>query len=195
MFHDYIDANWILCASPIIRGAVNQIIGQAGFREQDREDLEQDLLLHVLRRLKSFDPAKGKPGAFVSMLVKRQRASILRDRRALKRRGRAVVSLHVLVPVDENDLVELGQTISRRENDARRQCHPRSDEEMAQLQADVRDTIAKLPPDQRTLAERLQHQTPSEIARQTGVPRTTLYELIRPIRRRFERAGLKDYIG
>jgi len=37
-------------------------------------------------------------------------------------------------------------------------------------------------------------RTPTEVARRTGLPRGTLYESIEALRRRFEKARLKEYL-
>jgi DNA-binding NtrC family response regulator len=58
---------------------------------------------------------------------------------------------------------------------------------------DVEEVIERLPKDLRTFAIRLKSQNVSEIARKTAVSRTTLNESVKRLRRRFERAGLKDY--
>src|SRR5262245_10362047 len=46
---------------------VRQMVGRAGFTRHDRDDLKQELLLHVLERWKHFDPAKSHPYAFATM--------------------------------------------------------------------------------------------------------------------------------
>jgi RNA polymerase sigma-70 factor (ECF subfamily) len=99
-----------------------------------------------------------------------------------------------IIDYDDNGPIELGETISQREYNARRRRFPRSPAELAQLAGDVADVLAKAPEELRDLAERLKTQSVSEIARDTGVPRTTLYEAVRHLRRRFESAGLKEYL-
>ena len=54
--------------------------------------------------------------------------------------------------------------------------------------------LDRLPPKLRDLAERLKGDSLSQIARDTGVPRTTLYESVRRLRQIFERAGLGKYL-
>jgi hypothetical protein len=59
---------------------------------------------------------------------------------------------------------------------------------------DITEVVTKLPDELRDLAERLKTRSVSEIARDMGVPRTTLNESVRRLCRRFESAGLKDYL-
>ena len=194
MLHDDFNEKIDRFTCGIIRRKVNQLIGRAGFTRQDREDLEQELVLRLLQALPSFDPAKAHRNVFVTTVIERCVANILRDKQAQKRDHRRGSSLHLMVDIGEDGKIELGDTIGQRELDARRCRHPRSDEEIAQIVQDLADVMAKLPDELRGLAERLKTRTKSEIARDMGVPRTTLNESVRRLRRRFESAGLKDYL-
>jgi RNA polymerase sigma-70 factor, ECF subfamily len=176
----------------LIRRKARRMIGRAGLTASDQPDLEQELVLHLLRRLPA---AAGQPQcrALVNTVLDRCLANILRDLLAQKRNPKRVGSLHQRVPTEEGQ-AELGQTISREEQDARTGRQPRSDEERVDLQQDLAAALARLPPDLRELAERLQHQGVAEAARSTGVPRTTLYAGLRRLRQHFEQAGLRAYL-
>lgn len=178
----------------IIRRKINQLIGRAGFTRQDGDDLQQDLILRVLQSLPSFDSDQGHRNKFITAVVERHVANILRNKQAEKRDHRRISSLNVKVTISEDEATELAQTIGQRELDARRGRHPRSDEELAQLAQDMAEVIVKLPEDLRDLAERLKTQSVSEIARAMGIPRTTLHDSVRRLRQRFENTGLKDYL-
>ena len=194
MLHDDYQQKIDRFARGIIRRKVNQLIGRAGFTRQDREDLEQELVLRLLQALPSFDRAKAHRNVFVTTVIERYVANILRDKQAEKRDHRRIGCLDVMMEITDEGPTELAQTIGQRELDARLGCHRRSDEELAQLARDIADVMAKLPDELRELAERLKSQTKSEIARDMGVPRTTLNESVRRLRRRFESKGLKDYL-
>ena len=179
----------------IVRRKVKQLIGRAGFTKQDREDLEHDFYARVLQGMRSFDSSIAHRNKFVTTIVERYFANVLRDKRAEKRDHRRINSLHVMVDIGEDEKVELAQTISQRELNAQRHRYPRSEEELAQLAQDLADVMPKFPNELRDLAERLKTQTLSEIARDMGIPRTTLNESVCRLRRRFESARLKDYIS
>jgi RNA polymerase sigma-70 factor (ECF subfamily) len=51
-----------------------------------------------------------------------------------------------------------------------------------------------LPDELRDLCERLRDDTMAEIAREMGVPRTTLYDRLSKLRDAFREAGLEDYL-
>lgn len=178
----------------IIRRKINQLVGRAGFIRQDRDDLQQDLFLRVLQSLPSFNSRRGHRNKFITAVVERHVANILRNKRAEKRDHRRIGSLNVMVRIGEDETTELAETIGQRELDARRGRHPRSQEELAQLAQDMAEVIAKLPEELRDLAERMKTQSVAEIARDMGIPRTTLHESVRRLRQRFEKAGLKHYV-
>ncbi len=178
----------------IIKKKVRQIVGRAGFTKQDRQDLEQELLARLVQSLKSFDPNQAHRKSFVTAVVERDVANILRDAKAEKRDHRRIGSLNVTIEVTEDGPTELADTIGNREYDARRCRHPRSAEELAQLASDLAEIVAALPDDLRDLAHRLKTQSISEAARDLGVPRTTLNHSVRRMRERFVQTGLREYV-
>src|SRR5262249_60799384 len=116
--------------------------------------------------------------ALVNTVLDRCLANILRDRGALKRDPSRVRSLHQQVPTEEGQ-VELAQAISQEQRDARTGRQPRSAEEQVDLPQDLAEVLARLPPDLRKLAERLQHQNVAAAARSLGAPRPALYPRLR----------------
>ena len=178
----------------IVKRKVRQIIGRAGYTAQDREDLEQELLTRLVQSLKSFDPNHAHRKCFVTAVVERDVANILRDKKAEKRDHRRIGSLHVMIEVTEDGPTELAGTIGEREHNARRCRQPRSEDDLAQLASDLANVVAALPDELRDLAERLKTQSISEIAREVGIPRTTVNDSVRRLRQRFEHAGLREYL-
>ncbi len=178
----------------IIRRKVKQLIGRAGFTLDDGKDLEQDLFVRVLQSLPRFNPDRAHRNKFITAVVERHVANLLRNKQAEKRDHRRICSLNVTLTVKDEGPTELAQTIGDHELDSRLGRQRRSDDELAQLAIDLADVIESLPDCWRTLLELRKSQTMPEIARKMGVPRTTLNEWVRRIRRRFEEAGLRDYL-
>ena len=193
MLHDDFNEKINRFAHGIIRRKIKQLIGRAGFTKQDRQDLEQELILRLLKSLSSFDPDQSHPNAFTTTVIERFVANILRDKQAEKRDHRRNGSLNVPIDMGDDGVGELADLISQREYDARRGRHPRDAEALAQLVHDVTEVMACLPDDLRELAERLKSQKISEISREKGIPRTTLRGSVNRLRRHFENAGLKKY--
>jgi RNA polymerase sigma factor (sigma-70 family) len=163
----------------IIRRKARQMVGHAGIKEQDHEDLVQELMLRLLRSLRLFDAAQADRKSFVTAVVERNAAKILRDRRAKKRDGGRIESLDVLL-----------ETLDEEPPDLAVDDHAA---EQADLAIDMADLLARLPAELRDLAERLQRQTLSQAAREIGVARSTLQRRVARLRRHFEDAGLRNY--
>lgn len=178
----------------IVRRKVRQLIGRAGFISQDREDLEQDLLLRVLQSLPSFNPSLAHRNKFITAVVERHVANILRNKQAGKRDHRRICSINIQIDMGDEGSIEMAQTISHRELDARLGLARRGERETLELALDVASVIGNLPVDWQTLVELRKSRSMREISDAMGVPRTTLNEWMVHIRVRFERAGLRDYL-
>lgn len=179
-------------ASRLVKWKAAQLVGRAGFTESDRADIEQDIAFQVLRRIRKFDPARGRFEATVRRIVENAVADILAARKAAcrdyRRRG---PSLNETVRDENGKRVERSETFESGGH-LRRTRRPAS--ERRDLKLDLDDVIAELPPDLRRLCERLRNESPTEIARDMGIPRGTLYERMRKIREHFERRGLGEYL-
>ena len=68
-------------ADRAIRYEARQLAGRHGFSLSEREDLEQEFRLHVLRRLASFDPHVAHWNVFVRTLLERHAATLVEQRR------------------------------------------------------------------------------------------------------------------
>jgi RNA polymerase sigma-70 factor (ECF subfamily) len=169
-------------AARVIQFKAKQMIGKVGFTESDREDIEQDLALDVLHRMRKFDPTRAQRHTFVVRVVEHRIATIIEHRQAGIRDYRRCCGGFDEALIDEDEyLLRMGR-ISR----------PRA--ELRDLTLDVTDVVSQLPPKLRDLCERLKKKTVSEVAREMGIPRSTLYESIRRLRRRMTDAGLRDYL-
>lgn len=182
-------------ARGIIRRKVKQLIGgRHGFARQDQEDLEQELLVRLLQSLPRFNPDVAHRNKFVTTVVERYVANILRNKKAEKRDHQRITSLNVMIEITDEGPTELAQTIGDRELDARLGRERRSGQELHELALDLADVMATLPDAWRTLLELRKSRTMPEIAEEMGVPRTTLNDWMRRIRQRFEKSGMRDYL-
>jgi RNA polymerase sigma-70 factor (ECF subfamily) len=140
--------------------------------------LEQDLVLAILQSLNQFDPEQGHLNVFITTVVERRVATILRERRAKKRDGGVVRSLG-----------------GRKDDQSTDPIDPRSGHErQVDFANDLAEALARLPEELRDLAELLKRQSLSEVSRDLGVPRTTLQRQKNRLRQCFEDAGLHIYL-
>ena len=190
VLHDDKPADIDPVAKDIIRRKARKLVGKAGLTLTDLPDLEHELSLQVLRRMSAFNPDRGNWAAFVTVVVTSWGSSLLRARYAAKRDHRRTRPLPVPTEPDERGRTGSEETPSQRGHDARLGRQSLDEQEQLELRLDVQAALDRLPPDLRPLADRLQHITIAELAREMGLPRTTLYELIERIRRRFQKMGL-----
>ena len=87
----------------LIRRKAHQLVGRAGFTRSDREDIEQELRLKILKHFSSYDPQQGHRHAFVTAVVERHAANLLRNKQAEKRDHRRVRSLNVAIADEEDE--------------------------------------------------------------------------------------------
>lgn len=168
-------------AARFIRYKASRLVGHAGIRPCDQEDLEQDLRLHLVRRFPKFNPKVGHWNAFVVTVVSRHILTLLVQRcRGKRRHELAMISLEEIagaVPESGDD-----DTVAKPRSE---QCMAVEDTSQRDLAIDVRETVARLPPASRELCRQLMQESPAEVARSLGVPRTTLCGRILSLRKEF----------
>jgi RNA polymerase sigma-70 factor, ECF subfamily len=178
----------------IIKRKVKQLIRRNDFASQDRHSLEQELLARVLQSLPRFNPCIGHLHRFVTAVVERHVANMIRNQNAAKRDQRRITSLNVMIKIADGGQTELAQTIADRELDARLGRERRSEQELHELALDLASVTATFPKEWRVLLELRATTNMSEAAQVMGVPRTTLNDWMRHIRKRCEKAELRDYL-
>ena len=183
-------------AVEIIRYKARQLVGQAGFTVADRDDLEQELILDLLRRLPKYDPKRAKRNTFIARVVEHKIANLIEKQTAHKRDyRRCPCSLNERFEEEEEGRsVERAETLDQEDYLLRIGVEPGAPEELRALALDVAAVLETLPAELGELCQRLKQETVSEISRDTGVPRASLYERINRLREIFEDAGLKDYL-
>jgi RNA polymerase sigma-70 factor, ECF subfamily len=162
---------------------VTCLVSRASINRSDRDDLEQELKLHLVRRFGKFDPTIASWNSFVIAVVERYILTFLVMRR--RRRQMRFSSLEALIRTDvdsNNDnrtMVVSKEWLGRDCDDPIMQCD---------LAIDVQHIIAHLPEQARHLCERLMSDSPAEVARQMQIPRTTLCSRILMLRNGFTTA-------
>ncbi|MEX0678368.1 MAG: hypothetical protein WD063_14905 [Pirellulales bacterium] len=179
-----------------IRTKVRQLIGRAGFREADREDLLQDFALDLLQRRKHFNPDTANWEAFVVVVCENRYATILAHQRADKRSGEHEGgSLNQPIKDADGDCTEFGATLPDSQQQRRTGRYRRSNEEIWELGEDVVSVLDQMPPTMRKVCEIVMRSSKAAAARELVISQGTVYEIRDRILVRFEKAGLRDYLA
>jgi RNA polymerase sigma-70 factor (ECF subfamily) len=180
----------------LIRFKARQMVGRAGFLEADQHDLEQELVTDLLRRLPRFNRQRAKRSTFIARIVNNHIATLVEAQKAGCRDYRRCQSLEELQDTQSQHLGERSAWLNQDALSCSEQIiFAQRNEASLALRLDLDKALAKLPVNLRSLCVRLTASTISDIARELGIPRTTLYEAIHKVRALFEDAGLKSYIG
>jgi len=186
-----------------IRIRARQLVGKAGLVEADIPDLEQELAVDLWRRLPSYDPARATRKTFIARVVEHRVATILEARRAACRDvKREAFSLDDPLPVQgdqggEDWVSSAGGSMVLDQDEIRQRTGAgcRSEAEERELRHDLEAVLQELSPDQRDLCFRVVDTPVAEVARELGVPRTTLNDSLRRVQAVFARADLSSYLG
>ena len=183
-------------AIQLIKHKARQLVGRAGYTEDDRPDIEGDLTLDLLRRLPKFDPSRASRNTFIARVVEHGVARLIERQEAPMRDvRRCAASLNDRIEDDEGKSVERGELINQDTylESTGQPTMPLADR--VALRMDLDRVLATVTPEMRDLWERrADGQTFTEISRETGIPRGTLYERMKQLRKLVEDAGLQDYL-
>ena len=182
-------------AAGLIRFKARQLVGKAGFSAWDREDIEQELTLDLLRRLPKYNPKRAQLNTFIARVVEHRLASLIEAQKAgIRDYRRCRCSLNECFEDADGRSVERVDTFDQEDYLLRTGGQSRPSEELSALAIDVAAVLEGLPHELRNLCRRLQAETVTEISRGTGVPRGTIYESIKKLREIFKDAGLRNYL-
>ena len=164
--------------------AANRLVGHFGFREQDREDVEHDLVVDLLERLPNYNPAKAKRSTFAKDCVEHKISKMIRasgrqcrDPRRIQHFGLGDEDVN-----DEGAVAFDGLLDPRSQDDQRR----------ADLRMDVAEVVAGLTPRQQEICALLPEHTPHAISKKLGLSKREVYGAVEIIRSAFARVGLDE---
>ena len=184
-------------ASRLIKYKAKSLAGNHGYIGADVQDLEQELMIDLLRRLPKYDPKLGRLTTFIIHVVNKKTATLIARQYAGKRDIRfCAFSLNEELEDQDGNATERMDTFNQDYYLKRTGRQTRSKAEQLELSMDIRRAAENLPtPRLRDICHRFfQGQRVVEMAQEMGIPRSTLYEAIYRIRREFERSGLREYL-
>ena len=159
-------------AERVIHDQARRIVRHAALPAADREDVAQDLRIHLWRQHRKYDPSRGAWTTFARCVIERKATALLASHRTAAPTGGLTT---------DEDLDAFDQEAYRQRVPAHAQW---------ERTIDVHRTLNTLPPTDRGVARLLMHMRITEAARLTGIPRSTLYGHIARIRVAFRDAGL-----
>ena len=173
------------CYTGIDYGAVQKIRFQANhlsnwpeFRGWDKEDLEQEMMCDLFRRLPKFNPKKACFGTFTDRVVNHCALS-LREKTRTKKRGFGQQKVNIdISTMDEDDPTHTHW----------RGCTENPTAHM-ELTIDINTVIGSLPEELSRICQLLKFHSVVDVCQQTGIPRATLYRRLAVIREHFLQAG------
>ena len=146
----------------LITFKAKQLTAQPGFSATDREDIEQELLLDLLRRQPKYDPDRAQNNTFVARVVEHRAATLIEERKAGLRDYRLqAFSLNDHIEDEDGGCCERSETFDQDDYLLRTGRQARSSDELRDLGIDVRTVVDGLPDAMRSVCRRLMTYTVS----------------------------------
>ncbi|HPI75788.1 MAG TPA: sigma factor [bacterium] len=175
----------------LIRVKSKSAIGKTGLRQEDLEDIAQDIILDLLQRLPKYDPEKASRHTFIDRIVEHALADMFNERSAPKRDyRRAPASLD---PTTEKIFPGGRDNNGERKAPWKSGASELTDYEIVELRHDIVRALEKLPPKLRDICIMLMQENICAVSAETGIPKATLIGHIKKIRNHFEFCGLENY--
>jgi RNA polymerase sigma factor (sigma-70 family) len=179
--------------SKLLKTKARQLRRRPEFWRADLQDIQQELVLHVVQRAHLFDPARGGVNTFIATVVESAAAMLCRDRKRLKRAaGLNLQSLEGSTLQDEGEEKTLLDVLVDDDLRRRQASYGASDEERCDASADTAEVLSRLSSPLRKVA-RLQMAGENEvsIARTLGISRRQARKAIEKICEHFRQADLE----
>ena len=178
----------------ILRKLGRDIIGVAGYTEDEVDDIVQDLIVHLLTHPITLDPERGSMIGVVCTIARHKRSHMVASCCAAKRNhGRPPLSLSERVSrtAEESRTHEEVYDMDTYLNLTGRSV--RTAEELGDLSLEVDRLLAELSPELSRIASLLMYYRKSEVAKMLGIPWGTFCDKCRELRHQMRRMNLDEY--
>ena len=154
----------------------------------DLDDLRQDLLVDLLRRLPAYDPSRGSIGAFANIVLRNQSSRIaMRHHRKRRAQGGPLLSLEVPLTGTQDPV---GDTLT--EDDGLATWHGQTccAAAFTELHHALQAALARLPAEDRRFCAALAHRPVTALAAEGFGSRSALYRRLAELRHVLTAHGL-----
>lgn len=175
----------------VVRKKTRNAIRKSKLPKDDLKDIEQDLMIALLKGMKNYDPSKSSKSTFASLLADTHLNMLYRIRSSPSRQ--ACFNWQTLnSPVEEEnedviELIDMVNTDGMLEQENSRSEAPHRAED---IRMDIETVIKKLSENQKQICECLKTMNVIETAKKMKMTKMTVYRKIRQIRELFSAAGL-----
>lgn len=178
-------------AARLIQYKAQQLIGRYGFVKADRSDLEQELTAHVLKRLPRYDAHRSSRETFISRIIDRKVASMIRYQRAATRDYRRLrVPALAVEARDQRSPPAFAHAGDLQVDRRFVQSEHNASTEFIDVALDIAAVKDALDPISRRVCDQLPFASIAEISRRLQLPRAAVSAHVMNIRRRFIAAGI-----
>ena len=154
----------------------------------EREDLGQDLLVDLLRRLPAYDPSRGSIGAFANIVLRNQSSRIaMRHHRQRLAQGGSLLSLEVPLAGAREPV---GDTLTEEDGLAAWHGQACCVAAVTELHHALQAALARLPAEDRRFCAALAHRPVTALAAEGFGSRSALYRRLADLRHVLTAHGL-----
>ncbi|MEN6358245.1 MAG: hypothetical protein ABFD83_14325 [Armatimonadota bacterium] len=178
----------------LIRYKAQRLIGYLGLTESDREDIEQDLAIHLRQNLPKHDASRGSLKTFINCVLDNRVKAIIKSRSCSTLDVRMhAYSIDAAAESARFDEFTMADILDTDDYQIMLGNVNRTLIEMVELRIDVRRAVSSLPEDLQKVCKLLSYTTVTAAARELGIKRSKLYEMMRRLRDILSAAGIKNY--
>ena len=154
----------------------------------EREDLGQDLLVDLLRRLPAYDPARGSIGAFANIVLRNQSSRIaIRHHRQRRAQNGSLLSLEVPLAGTREPV---GDTLTEDDGLAAWYGQTCCAAAVTELHLALQAALARLPAEDRRFCAALAHRPVTKLTAEGFGSRSALYRRLADLRHVLTAYGL-----
>ena len=170
----------------LLKIKAHQLSRRTEFRRDDLDDIQQDLIAHILAQADNFDPARrASANTFVTRVVETAIAMMIRSRKRKKRAaGHRAMSLESTVFKGDGRETSMAEVVC--EDDLRRRLGGTaiSDQDKSDIRSDLTDAVRNLPAKQRRVVLKLIDSTETAVAGELDTSRRQVRNATDAVRKR-----------